>query len=262
MKLKTTSMKITLIMVSGILYAIIGYLDVGTFCRRALAVGVVRFWPAVLIPATFGVLFGALVGGLGAVFGIFVTDMYMLSTSNILSPENLLMSITVSLTSNFVGFYLIGYISEKTFNQLRTYLLLGMGSTILSIILSALVVLSREYPVSIPWDYVTQFLPFSLAGYVVAIAFGYVWPEFRSYAAASSIGCALKSTVLGFGIWGISQFNISTIGQFQLPLDIGLLWIVWTYSSEVPFILVVIPPVAKLLYRAFPVLKPQRERGK
>jgi len=86
-------------------------------------------------------------------------------------------------------------------------------------------VLAHEYPVSIPWEYVTQFVPFSLAGYVIAIVFGYVWPEFRSYAAASSIGCALKSTVLGFGIWGLSQFNISTIGQFQLPIDIGFLWI-------------------------------------
>ena len=59
---------------SATLYAIVGYLtNLGVVSP---VVGVVRFWPSVIVPATFAVLFGPWVGGISAAIGIFISDIH------------------------------------------------------------------------------------------------------------------------------------------------------------------------------------------
>jgi uncharacterized membrane protein len=64
----------TLIMIltslNATLYTVIGYLT-----YSGIVIMGVRFWPAVVIPAVFTVLFGPIVGGVGAAIGIFISDM-------------------------------------------------------------------------------------------------------------------------------------------------------------------------------------------
>jgi len=55
------TLDVAMIGVSAALYAIVGYLtNLGIVSPL---VGVVRFWPSVIVPAAFAVLFGPWVGG-------------------------------------------------------------------------------------------------------------------------------------------------------------------------------------------------------
>ena len=101
MHLKTS--EVAMIGVCAALYAVIGRLtDLGIV---APSVGVVAFWPAVIIPAVFAVLFGPWTGGFGAAIGIFIRDMMF--------HGNALLSLSAGVTSNFAMFALLGYISRK-----------------------------------------------------------------------------------------------------------------------------------------------------
>ena len=77
-----------------------------------LSFGEVRFWPQVVIPAVFAVIFGPWVGGFGAALGIFVNDLVL--------GGNPLLSLLAGVTSNFVAFWLIGYIANIPGTVLET----------------------------------------------------------------------------------------------------------------------------------------------
>ena len=69
---KLGTIELVTIGLCGALYASFGYLTtLGIF---APFIGVVRFWPAVVVPAVFATLFGPWVGGLGAAIGILISD--------------------------------------------------------------------------------------------------------------------------------------------------------------------------------------------
>jgi len=100
---------LTLSAMGGALYAIVGYLS-------WLGVNFygVRFWPAVVVPATFACLYGGLVGGLSAAIGIFISDM--------VTHGNALLSLTVGVPSNFLGFYIIGELAGRDRYSVRRYI--------------------------------------------------------------------------------------------------------------------------------------------
>ncbi|MFQ6085147.1 MAG: hypothetical protein ACE5OY_02630 [Candidatus Bathyarchaeia archaeon] len=232
--------------VCAALYAGVGYLTyLGIFTP---VIGVVRFWPAVVIPAIFGVLFGPMVGGIGAAIGIFISD--------IVIHGNALLSLSVGVTSNFVAFYLIGYLSRKRFNWMRTILGLGGGCVIITVIaylMSKMLVLKE-----VAW----LFIGVCIGSYLLIIVFGYLWPEWRSYGVGSVIGLGVGSSIVGFGVWAFSQLFVLPSNEFQLPLYASLIWFVWTFSTEIPFLIVIVPPVLRVCYKVFPVLAPQQEAYK
>jgi uncharacterized membrane protein len=86
---------IILVSINAALYTAVGYLT-----YAGIIVQGVRFWPAVVIPAVFSVLFGPVVGGVGVGIGIFISDM--------LSHGLLFLSLSVGVTSNFAAFYFLG----------------------------------------------------------------------------------------------------------------------------------------------------------
>ena len=111
---------VSMIGVSAALYAIVGVLtNMGIVSP---VVGVVKFWPAVIVPGIFAVLFGPWVGGTSAAIGIFVSDM--------VQPGHgiALLGLTVGVPSNFVGFYLIGLISRRNMNWRNITIALIVGS--------------------------------------------------------------------------------------------------------------------------------------
>ena len=78
------------------LYTVVGYLT-----YFGIVLYGVRFWPAVVVPGVFAVLFGPFVGGVGAAIGIFISDM--------LTHGMPLLSLSVGVTSNLVAFFILGY---------------------------------------------------------------------------------------------------------------------------------------------------------
>ena len=237
-----------MISVGGALYAIVGVLtNMGIVSP---VVGVVKFWPAVIVPGIFAVLFGPWVGGFSATIGIFVSDM--------VQPGHgiALLSLTVGCTSNFAGFYLVGLISRKKMNWRNMVILLCIGSLAVTSMIVYLFLISQ-----LTLEVVAMFLGVLFASIVIVIGFGLWMPEWKSYGLASVVGLLVGSAIIGFGLWEYSQFLTLPLTGFErnAPIYAAFLWFVWTFATEIPFLVTIVPPVVKICYKAFPTLAPQIE---
>ncbi|MEM2241093.1 MAG: hypothetical protein QW497_05405 [Candidatus Bathyarchaeia archaeon] len=223
------------------LYALIGYLtNLGIVSP---IVGVVRFWPSVIVPAVFAALFGPWVGGVGAAIGIFFADM--------IHPGHgvALLSLTVGVPANFLCFFVIGYMSQRRIGWSHVALGLGICCVIalITIYLLAESILSFEVG--------ALFLGVFMGSYLLAIIGGLIFTGWRSYQFASIIGLAIGSAWIGLGLWAYSQI-------FPLPLALGwernapfyasLLWFTWTFATEIPFLVALGPPIIKACRKSFP----------
>ena len=173
---------IVLTAVNASLYTVVG-------CLTYLGVVVfgVRFWPAVVVPAVFSVLFGPRVGGVGAAIGIFLCDM--------LSHGMPLLSLSVGVTSNFICFYLLGH-------------------------------MTREY-------------------------------SLRKYMIAATLSLLVGSTIIGVGVYAWSQFYLLPGAVEISPMPMVAAWstFVWTFISEIPFLLILVPPIVEAARKTIPSLR-------
>ena len=71
--------------------------------------GIGHFVPGVFVPAFFTILYGPLVGAVGAGIGVFIGDLY-LSTFGLTTP---FLSLIAGVPANFIGFYLLGWLMYK-----------------------------------------------------------------------------------------------------------------------------------------------------
>lgn len=235
--------------ICGALYAVVGYLIYLFLPITAPGIGIVRFWPSVVIPATFAVLFGPKVGGFGAAIGIFISDT--------LIHNDPLLSFTVGVTSNFVGFYLIGLISRKNIEWKKTLAILGIIVGFISIGMGyALYIYSSI-------NAVILFISLVIATYLITVAIGFQWPEWRSYGIGSLIGLGVGSAIIGAGVWAYSHILVlpdAVGGGINLPLYTTVIWFIWTFATEIPFLITLGPPILKACYKAFPSLAPNPEK--
>lgn len=236
--MKAKTLELTMTSLNAALYAVLGYMTfLGLF---APVVGVVRFWPGVFVPAVFAVLFGPLVGGVGASIGIFISDMIV--------HGNALLSLTVGVPANFVMFFLIGLLANRRFRPAWKYASILVSLSIL------LVLLGLSY--FLPWEGGETFvwLGVTVISIPTLLALGLVWPRWSSYQIAASIGNAIGSTIVGFGVWAFSQFLLLPGGGQNLSIVAAYVLTVFTFMNQIPFLLIVVPPVLKASYRAFPAL--------
>ena len=235
--------------ISAALYAIVGILtNLGIVTP---VVGVVKCWPAVFVPGIFAVLFGPWVGGLGAAIGIFVSDM--------VQPGHgiALLSLTVGCTSNFAGFYLIGLISQKKMKWRDIFVIL----TIISIAFSGMIFYLFSIN-KLVFEIMLIFLAAIIASIIIVIGFGLWKPEWKSYGLASVIGLLVGSSIIGVGLWIYSQALglPNYIYEGPAPVSFIFLWLVWTFATEIPFLVFIVPIVAKICYRAFPFLEESKQK--
>jgi uncharacterized membrane protein len=240
---------VAMIGVSAALYAIVGVLT--NMGLVAPVVGVVKFWPAVIVPGIFAVLFGPWVGGIGAAIGIFVSDM--------VQPGHgiPLLSLTVGCTSNFAGFFLMGLISRQKMKWRNVLLSLIVGCVALTGMMAYLFAIEL-----IDMAVLLLFLGVLFASVAIVIGFGLWKPEWKNYGLASVIGLLVGSTIIGFGLWGYSQFLTLPLTGFErnAPFYASFFWLVWTFATEIPFLVTIVPPVVEICYKAFPSLTPTPEK--
>lgn len=229
--------------VNAALYALVGIAT--TFGIFAIVVGGVRFWPSVFVPAVFSEVFGPVVGGLGAAIGIFISDMVV--------HGNALVSLSVGVPANFLGFYILGLAAKKARRDSK-----ALG--ILAIILQFIPVAALYYLYTIKFiDFTTALVFISVAivsGAGVAVSMvmlmfrrrGYIYPN---EALAYSLGLMIGSLYIGFGLWAYTYAaSLNIVGvppefQTKAPFAAALIWFLWTYYTEIPFMIYLTPPIAR-----------------
>ncbi|MEM1551911.1 MAG: ECF transporter S component [Candidatus Bathyarchaeia archaeon] len=230
------------------LYALIGRLtDLG------ITFGGVAFWPAAVIPAVFSVLFGPWVGGTGAAIGIFIRDM--------LFHGDPLLSLSAGVTANFAGGFLIGYFARTSLNWRRigTSMFIG-GVTIIAGLLLPTALLPAESEVFTGgWSAYISVAVFAvavIASLAIMLAVTKFWPEWKSYTVGSIIGLGVAAAIIALVVWAYSQLFFSPEGYFKAPLppEFMPLIFVWTFATEIPFVLLIGPPIIKACRNAFPSL--------
>ena len=242
---------VALIAICAALYAVVGRLtDFGvTFIG-------VAFWPAAVIPAIFAALCGPWVGGIGAAIGIFARDM--------LFHGDPLLSLTAGIPPNFIMFFIIGYLSQKKLDVKK----IALGMAIASLVMIAgllfpTIIMPAEFAAVTGLSaFVTIVVFLATVGSSLAVV-TYIsirWPEWRSYSVGSVVGQGVGAAILSVAVWAYSQLFFSPTGYFKQPLGAGLIpaIFVWTFATEIPFVLLAGPPVIKACYAAFPSLRRPR----
>jgi len=241
-----TPFQLALTIINAALYVAVGLVTYfGIFAPPPL--GVVRFWPAVVVPGVFATLFGPWVGGIGAAIGIFASDL--------LITGNAFLSVTVGVPANFIGFFLLGYIARKQLNLKKLIPVFAVGALTLIVGVYSIVAFSESHTLFVTMfsviGSIILFLGVVGGSYILTIIAAVLWPEWRSYSVGSVIGLGVGSTIIGIGV---------TV-YLGSPIYFILLWFVWTFTTEIPFLLLLGPPILKAAYRAFPNLKPPERRS-
>ena len=249
---KFRAFDVAIIALCAAVYAVIGYLT-----SFGLSFGGVAFWPAAFVPAIFAVLFGPWEGGTGAAIGIFIRDTIVIGQP--------LLSFTVGVPANFAAFFLIGYFAHTKLDRKKTLLSLIIG---IGIILGGLL-LPTVFLQSVSKGYTrlsteTTVILFSVVMAVSLVLFAAIakyWKEFRSFGVGSITGMAVGALIIAFGVWAYSQLLYAPHGYFTAPLSASLatLVFVWTFVTEIPFVLLVSPPVVKACQAAFPFIRQRQE---
>lgn len=238
---RASTFEIVLIAVNAALYAGVGYLTfLGIF---APVVGTVRFWPAVVVPALFAVVYSPRIGALGAGLGIFISDM--------LIHGDPVLSISVGVTSNIAGFYILGVVARRLADRPRL--------TSLSVILQAVplaIALAASWA-NIFEDTATSliFIGAGAFSFALSITYSLYRPKYSGLVAASSLGLLVGASIIGFGVWAYSQFfSLPAVagGQTGLPLFAAAIWFLWTYLTEIPFLMILLPPLVAAVRKALP----------
>jgi uncharacterized membrane protein len=246
---------VAIIALCAALYAVIGYLT-----SFGLSFGGVAFWPAAFVPAIFAVLFGPWEGGIGAAIGIFIRD-------NFVTGQPLL-SLVAGVTSNFALFFLIGYFSRRKLSQKQTALslVIGVAVILIGILLPTIIVPadSTAFTKLSTETILILFTGLMAVSMVLFAAIAKYWKEFRSFSVGAIIGQAVGAIIVALGVWAYSQLFYSPNGYFTSPLSASFasLIFVWTFVTEIPFVLLVSPPVVKACQAAFPFLKQNKPLDK
>jgi hypothetical protein len=205
----------------------------------------VRFWPQVFVPGAFAVLFGPWVGGVGAAVGIFIADV-------VYGHHDALLSLLVGVPSNLVCFALIGYVSRRSMKGAQRIALIAAGA--------AIPVALAGYAVYAFSGSASSLVSVLAVAVIVLVAVPYLarssWSDVQ---AASSIGLGVGSAIIGFGIVAYSSFfvmpQVLGLGSSPLPVVFAYGATLWTYLSEIPFLLVLTQPIVKAVRSALPSLR-------
>jgi hypothetical protein len=240
------SLQLATTAINAALYAAVGAL----WTVFPITVFGVRFWPQVFVPGAFAVLFGPWTGGVGAAIGIFIADV-------LYGHHDALLSLIVGVPSNFLMFFLIGWITHKDLKGTMKRILLILG-LLFPIALAAYGIILLAVPTS-------PASPLFLVGVIALIAVVAIlgltvirnrWADFET---AASIGLGIGSIWIGLGIVSYSSIftlpAVLQLGNGALSITFAYGTIAFTYLSEIPFLVLLTPPVVAACRAAFPSLK-------
>jgi len=228
--LRLRAVDVATLALNAALYAALGYVFFAILPLTTPGFGLVRFWPQVVIPAVFAVLFGPWVGGLGAGIGIFINDM--------LIHGNALLSLTAGVTSNIAMFAIIGYFFQRRIDWKLPAVAFGVVAAIL-VRLSFMVLSPPDYGMGYQLLAAGTIIG-SYAFYLIVLFLASQW---RSYATGCMLGLLVGSAIIGITVPVVMQMPF---------VPTSLIYFVWTFVTEIPFLLTLGPPIIKAVRRALP----------
>jgi hypothetical protein len=241
LKFKGNAMKtiqVAAFAVNAALYVVLGVLLSSV---APIYFGGVRFWPQVIVPAVFAAVFGPWVGGFGAAVGIFISDVSLGG-----SP---LLSLMAGITSNFVGFWLIGYIANKKVNIKNSTVIF----TAITVICAAIAYLYAS----------VLAIGVILGCYVVFLVVVWRGKKYVSYELGSVVGLLVGSLIIGIMVPVYAVLFAPTVTTLPGLTAAGILGLfTWTFATEIPFLLILGPPILEAINRAFPTLRSQTTKTK
>ncbi len=216
------------------------YVAFGVLLSTVLPInfGGVRFWPQVIVPAVFAVVFGPWVGGLGAALGIFVSDVTL--------GGDPLLSLAAGVTSNFLGFWLLGYIANKKIDSKKSIVIYGILTAVAAIV---------------AYVYTSIFSVGIIIGcYAVYLAIVLTQKKWASYELGSVVGLIVGSLIIGITVPVYAAVFVPNSTVYPALTDAGILALfTWTFATEIPFLLVLGPPIITAINRAFPTLMKRKQ---
>jgi len=244
--MKESALQVATASLNAALYAALGAL----WTLFPITVFGVRFWPQVFVPGAFAVLFGPWVGGVGAAVGIFIADV-------VYGHHDALLSLLVGVPSNLVAFALLGYLTRKSLKSSAR-----LASVAAGVAAPVIIAVYGLYAFS---GSTLSLLVGVSAIVVLLVAVPYLarssWADVQ---AACSIGLAIGSLIIGFGLVAYSSFfvmpQVLGLGSSPLPIAFAYGTTLWTYLSEIPFLMVLTPPIVKAVRAALPSLRIIRTR--
>jgi hypothetical protein len=217
------------------LYVALGYIF---YSLIPISFGGVRFWPQVIVPAVFAVVFGPLVGGIGAAVGIFISDAMF--------GNNLLLSLLAGVTSNFVAFFLIGYIAKKKIRWVTPVVAYGIATAFFMWIGYAYTGLEFWIKIALMVVVAGSYIIFLVP---VVILRNSKW---RSFEVGSIVGMLLGAAIIGITVPVFFQYFTPAASPATAPLILTTFF--FTFFTEVPFVLILGPPIIAAANKAFPSL--------
>jgi hypothetical protein len=161
-------------------------------------------------------------------------------------------------------FFLIGYLARTNVSgkKLGASIVLAATVIVVSLLLPTILLPNESLGFTQFPFFETMAISIGLAVaslFAVAAVFK-LWPQWRNYGIASVIGQGVGSAVLTTGLWAYSQLFYSPTGYITAPISAAFAPIifVWTFATEIPFVLLIGPPVIKAVYAAFPSLQPKQ----
>ena len=157
-----------------------------------------------------------------------------------------MLSLMAGITSNFLGFWLLGYIANKKFDPQKSSLIYGVLTAVAAVI-------AYVY---------TNLLSIGIiiGCYAVFLAIIWIRKKWASYELGSVVGLLVGSLIIGVMVPVYAALFAPESTVFPALTDAGILALfTWTFVTEIPFMLVLGPPIMEVIYKAFPTLmKPKQ----
>ncbi len=173
-----------------------------------------------------------------------------------------LLSLSAGVPPNFILFFLIGYIAHRNISLKQA--IAGVTVAAIGLLVPAIVFLpdfSAFTGLSPEAFFAAFFLTVILSLAAITVA-AVRWKEWRSYAIAAVIAEAAGAGLLSVTVWAVSPLFLQYFTAGPIPVSFVVPIFVWTFATELPFILLVGPPIIKACYRAFPNLAYRNIREK
>jgi hypothetical protein len=223
------------------LYVAVGYIF---YTLIPISYGGVRFWPPVIVPAVFAVVFGPLVGGIGAAVGIFLSDAIF--------GNNLLLSLIAGVTSNFVAFFLIGYIAKKKIRWITPVIAYSIATAVF-------IWIGYAYTGLDFWTKIA-FISVVAASYIIFLVPVVLLrnSRWRSFEVGSVLGMLLGAGIIAATV---PPFLAYFLNGAPVTVPLALSTFFFTFFTEIPFVIVLGPPIIAAINRAFPVLMRKNQKS-